>query len=496
MAAKEIGSVKVVLTAEDKATPQLTQSLKQIKEGVKQAEEPFKNILSLKNALIIGVIGGMAKAALDAAAKFTAMGNALQGTAYKLSLTEKGARELLFRIQDLGKTSPFATEALVSAFNKLTEAGLTAEAALGTLDVAQQVAGKTGEDLATVSNFIGKALEENLVGTPEEAAALFEELAKTAAAAGVPVADLVSAFFSNASAAKAAGISLNELVTLMGTDVAALGLTSGLELLKNQLGALAGDPKAMAFLAQLPAAFQVKPGDKVSDIVEKLAMGLANLSPEEIEKIKTLRGYLIATGEKTLADILSQIVDISDEDLKKTLTLALVGPGAGGGDTTTQESLTDKIGKFVEGVNLGLGGIITNLTSNKTTPNPMFQQYASSANPFVGNPFSEDKVTQFSKGLDTITALQQQKANEQKLAGEQLVASILAQKKGFDDGIVIYGQQQMAVQGTSGEFTKAQNNLFLFNIEMAKTIKALQTAQQNIGNSNSALYYPYKATKK
>lgn len=496
MAGKTIGSINVTLTADDKATPQLKQSLKQIKEGVKQAEEPFKNIVSLKNALIIGVIGGMAKAALDAAAKFTAMGNALQSSAYKLSLTEKGARELLFRIQDLGKSSPFATEALVSAFNKLTEAGLTAEAALGTLDVAQQVAGKTGEDLATVSNFIGKALEENLVGTPEEAAALFEELSKTAAAAGVPVADLVSAFFQNASAAKAAGISLGELVSLMGTDVAALGLTSGLELLKNQLGALAGDPKALAFLAQLPAAFQVKPGDKVSDIVERLATGLVNLKPEEIEKIKTLRGYLIATGEKTLADILSQIVDISDEDLKKTLTLALVGPGAGQGETKTEKSLTDIIGGIVEGVNLGIGGAITNvLESGKTSPNPQFQQYATQAT-IGGNAFQEDKVNQFAKALEITSTIQKQKAEEKKLADEQLINSILATKQGFDDSLVIYGEQQTAVQNTSGEFVKAQSQLSNFNIELAKTIKALQSAQQNIGNSNSALYYPYKATKK
>lgn len=484
MAGDVLRELKVILNLEDKATGELKKRSAELKKGNDELSTGLKSILSLKNAVIVGVLGTLASVAVNAADKFIGLSNSLQQTAYRLSLSEQSARDLLFRIQDLGKVGPFATEAMVSAFNRLTEAGLTANAALGALEAAQASAAESGTGLADVSNFIGKLMEENLVETPEEAQALFDELAKAATAAGVPLESMISAFLQNAQGAKNAGISLQDLIKLMATDVAGLGLNAGLELLKTQLAALSGDPKAINYLQSLGEEFALQPGDNIDEAIKRLAVGLSTLSEADIEKMKTLRKILLVSGEKSLADIITQIINATPGDIIRTIRIAfgIGGEGEPGGKSGSK--ISEQIGKLFEGIDLAIGNFITN---PKQT---LFQDVLGSKTYTPQAPLLQplfDELGKTTERQKTSTELLNEKIDEN-------IGKMISQGNAIDQNTAKINEELNPTVDTQvASMQKAIEAFQKVAEEANKTADAFKAAQAKV---NSSLYNQYSTGKK
>jgi len=355
--AKIIEELKIMLRLDDRASGEIKKASDEAKKSVDGLGTSFSKMKSALAAAGFTLLAGFLLRAADA---FQTLSNGMVRAANTFRLTEGQVRDLNYRLVDMAKQSVFTTEELSQGLDRLATSGLNASQSLALLQGAIELSQKSGVDLNKIIEFQSYLLRNKLVDSEEEAEKLAKQLADAAQELGVPFEDLAKSFIENATNAMKAGVSLEELIRLMATDVQALGLVDGLNALNVQLRALTGDPEALKQMAFLPEALRVKPGDTVDMIIGNIVNYLANMDAEKIAELERLKKAATVAGETTLADILTKIANISEEDLKKIIRIGLVTDfNQPEGDSTQAPTFSKMIGDFMHGLDVGIGQALT-----------------------------------------------------------------------------------------------------------------------------------------
>lgn len=207
---------------------------------------------------------------------------------------------------DLGQSTAFSAKEVASAQENLASAGFTTTEIMQALPGLLDLAASSGEDLATSSDIAASTLRGFGLDA-SQAAHVADVLAKNAADTNAAVADTGEAMKYVAPAAKAAGLSLEEVTAAIGVmaNSGIQGSQAGTTL-RSSLTRLASPSKEAAGLMEQLGFNAFDSNGKMislSEIINNLQKSTAGLTDEQKQNaIATIFGQEAMSGMLTLMD--------------------------------------------------------------------------------------------------------------------------------------------------------------------------------------------------
>lgn len=313
-----LDELKVKLSLEDTATPDLKKKTEELKKSVADTEAPLKNLLNLKNTLIAGALGGLAAFLLDASTKFIQLSRSVEQASLSFTDADKNVRDLTFRLQEMANTSIYSTEQLAQGLAQIKSTGLEAAQALGLLQVAQAFSAATGVDLSK-SVELETVLMANFNMTAEEAAQSMLKISEASKITGVNSEFLTKSLQQLSPVAAAGGVSFEDLLsTLSSVEAGFKNPVASLSIIQSSLEAIGGNKEAEKTLKMLGVNLTIEEGKTtLADVVQNLIEVWGSLSPEEkIKKAGELQTVFSQSKQWNLVLAVKELLDLTEKGLE------------------------------------------------------------------------------------------------------------------------------------------------------------------------------------